>query len=174
MGSGDAVQDLELRGPFPKPAPVAVTFDASQPQRVVLADGTYIYIPAGAMLVEGQVTLRIVPIATLPHQHHARLYKYGYAFYATDAAGQQIEESFNQDVIIGFRYSEAELVALGLFEPLLKPMYYSTTTDQWIHPDSYAVDIARNLVTMQIDHSTDFCLSGEPAERVHLPTITRQ
>ncbi|MBN2394085.1 MAG: carboxypeptidase regulatory-like domain-containing protein [Anaerolineae bacterium] len=61
LGAGGTTQDLVLTGPYPKPAPVAVTFDASQPQRILLADGTHIYIPGGAMPVEGLVTLHIVP-----------------------------------------------------------------------------------------------------------------
>jgi hypothetical protein len=80
LGAGGATRDLVLTGPHPKPAPVAVTFDGSQPQRILLADGTHVYVPAGAMPVDGLVTLHVVPIATLPHQRHANIYRYGYAF----------------------------------------------------------------------------------------------
>lgn len=76
----------------------------------------------------GQVTLHITPIATFPHQHHARLYKYGYAFVATDETGTPITSSFNQNVTIRFSYDEASLDALGLLEQVLKPAYYSTST----------------------------------------------
>ncbi|RME45656.1 MAG: carboxypeptidase regulatory-like domain-containing protein, partial [Caldilineae bacterium] len=155
LGSGNATLDLTLSGPNAKPGPVVVTFDAADPQRIELADGTHIFIPGGAMPVSGEVTLRIVPIATLPHQKHADVYKYGYAFLATDSSGQTIEDHFNQDVIIGFRYTDAELAALNIFEPNLRPAYYSTTDDNWTFPDSYAVDTDANIVTMQIDHFTD-------------------
>lgn len=66
---------------------MAVTFDASQPQRILLADGTHIYIPANAMPMEGRVTLHVVPIATLPHQRHADVYRYGYGFTAVGGKG---------------------------------------------------------------------------------------
>jgi hypothetical protein len=173
LGAGDATQDLVLTGPYPKPAPVAVTFDASQPQRILLADGTHIYIPAGAMPVEGRVTLHVVPIATLPHQRHANVYRYGYAFTAVDGEGQPIIEHFNQEVVIGFAYDERELWAAGINEHFLKPAYFSTTTDEWTFPESYVVDTEGNRVVMQIDHFTDFALTSEPGFQVFLPVVLR-
>ena len=173
LGSSGATQDMVLTGPYPKPAPVAVTFDASLPQRILLADGTHIYIPAGAMPVEGQVTLHIVPIATLPHQRHANVYRYGYAFTAVDGEGQPITEHFNQDVVIGFSYEEQELWRMGISEHFLKPAYFSTTADEWTFPESYVVDTEINRVVMQIDHFTDFALTGTPAVWVFLPVVLR-
>lgn len=174
VGSSSATLDLTLTGPHAKPGPVVVTFDAADPQRIVLADGTHIYIPAGAMPVTGEVTLRVVPIATLPHQRHApNTYGYGYAFLATDSTGQPIESHFNQDVVIGFRYDDAEIARQGIFEPRLKPAYFSTTENSWTFPDSYAVDTVNNIVTMQIDHFTDFVLTAEPPVMVYLPLVMK-
>ena len=174
LGSGSETLDLALAGPFPKPGPVVVTFPADQPQQIALADGTSIYIPAGAMPVAGQVTLHITPIATFPHQHHARLYKYGYAFIATDETGTPITNSFNQNVTIRFSYDEAALDALDLLESRLKPAYYSTSTESWTIPESYVVDTLLNQVTMQIDHFTDFSLlNGTAVYEVMLPVVTR-
>jgi len=173
LGSGDATRDLVLTGPYPKPAPVAVTFDASQPQRILLADGTHIYIPANAMPVEGLVTLHVVPIATLPHQRHANVYKYGYAFTAVDAEGDPITEHFNQEVVIGFAYDERELWYAGISEHWLKPAYFSTTTNEWTFPESYVVDTEGNRVVMQVDHFTDFALTSEPGFQVFLPVVLR-
>jgi hypothetical protein len=171
LGTSGAEQDLVLTGPRPKPAPVVVTFDGSRPQRILLADGTHIYIPAGAMPVEGLVTLHIVPIATLPHQRHANIYRYGYAFTAVDAEGQPITEHFNHDVVIGFAYDEREVWGMGIAEHLLKPAYFSTTTNRWTFPESYVVDTEANQVVMQIDHFTDFALTSEPGFQVFLPLI---
>ncbi len=167
--------DITLNGPHTMPAPVVVTFDASQPQRLRLSDGTEIFIPGGAMPVSGTVTLRVVPVATLPRQHHTRLLKYGYAFLATDADGQPIEAHFNQEVIIRFPYDEADLARLGLNEDHLRPAYYSTTDREWIVPVSYAVDTDANVVTMQIDHFTDFALTapGGATHAIYLPLIVR-
>lgn len=168
-----AVQDLELHGPFPLPAPVSVNFDAGEEQYVALADGTSIYIPAGAMPVSGTVTLHVTPIATFPHQRHANVYRYGYAFTAVDAYGRPIEQRFNQEVLITFHYSDAELRALGLSEQWLKPAYFSTTTDSWTFPQSYVVDTMANVVAMQIDHFTDFALTSPAGQRLFLPLVVR-
>jgi hypothetical protein len=171
LGAGGATQDLELMGPHPKPAPVAVTFDASQPQCIELADGTQIYIPAGAMPIAGQVTLHVVPIATLPHQRHANVYRYGYAITAVDESGQPITEHFDHEVIISFTYEDRELRAAGIAEPFLKPAYFSTTENQWTFPESYVVDFAANRVVMHVDHFTDFALTGEASTQVFLPLV---
>ena len=173
MGTNNETLDLVLAGPFPKPGPVVVSFDAAEPQQLELADGTQIFIPAGAMPVTGTVTLRITPIATLPHQHHARLYKYGYAFIATDETGLPITSNFNQNVIIRFSYDDDELQNLGLLESHLKPAYYSTSTQNWTIPDSYVVDTSNNQVTMQIDHFTDFSLLSGAVYEVFLPMIVK-
>ena len=170
---GGATEDLVLRGPFPLPGPVTVSFDASQEQYLELADGTSIFIPAGAMPVSGTVTLHVTPIATFPNQRHANVYRYGYAFTAADANGQPIESRFNQDVLIIFPYDEEELVRMGLSEWWLKPAYYSTSTDSWTFPQSYVVDMTHNVVAMEIDHFTDFALTAAAGLRVYLPLIQR-
>jgi len=172
--SGNETLDLVLDGPTPKPGPVAITFDPATPQSVTLADGTRIFIPAGALPATGQVTLHITPIASFPHQHHARLYKYGYAFIATDETGQPLTARFNQNVIISFGYEDAVLEALNLNEQLLKPAYFATSTQTWTVPDSYVVDTETNRVTMQIDHFTDYTLINSALQyKIFLPTVPR-
>ncbi len=171
--NNDASLDLTLNGPHAKPAPVVVTFDASTEQTISLADGTTLYIPAGALPTSGQVTLHIVPVATLPHQKHASVLRYGYAFLATDANGQPIEQHFNQDVMITFNYTKAELVAQRVAEQFLRPAYFSTTTNRWTFPDSYVVDTANNQVIMQIDHFTEFALTATQNYPLFAPLITR-
>ena len=166
-------QDIFLHGPFPKPAPVVVTFDATTPQHIGLADGTHIFIPAGAMPVQGKVTLRIVPIAALPHQQHANVFRYGYAFLATDQNGEPIEAHFNQDVVISFTYEDAELIGLHIHELWLKPAYFSTTTNRWTFPESFVIDTQANRVVMQIDHFTDYALTSVEGFAVYLPITVR-
>ncbi len=171
--SDPLVQDIVLRGPFPKPAPVVVTFDASEPQQISLADGTRIFIPAGAMPATGQVTLRIVPVAALPHQQNVNIYKYGYAFLASDETGAPIEDHFNQEVIISFSYQKSELAQLQIHERRLKPAYYSTTEQRWVFPENFVIDFEANRVTMQIDHFTDYVLTGPATTNLYLPIISR-
>ena len=174
MTDTDQTLDLVLDGPHPLPRPVAITFEADETAMLNLADGTQLTIPAGAMPVSGTVTLHATPIATFPHQHHARLYKYGYAFIAVDEVGNEIEDFFNQEVEIVFTYEEDELEELGLNEYHLKPAYFSTTTNSWTVPDSYMVDTGSNTVTLYIDHFTDYSLmNGTETHTVMMPVVTR-
>ncbi len=170
---GSGPLDVTLDGPFHRPGPVVVTFDASEAQGIALADGTELFIPAGAMPVSGTVTLRIEPIFTLSGHRGADIFRYGYAFLATDEDGQPIEEHFNQDVVIRFPYDEAELRRQGVREEWLKPAYFSTTANHWTFPDSYVVDTSANEVTMQIDHFTDFALTSNPNYTVYLPIVSQ-
>lgn len=167
----EVIQNLVLDGPFPKPPPVAVTFPADEAQRLNLGDGTHIFIPAGAMPTEGMVTLRIVPVAALPQQHHARIIRYGYAFFASDESGRPIEEQFNHNVLIRFKYDPP---AVGLQPWDVKPAYFSTTTNEWTVPESYVVDPQRGLVKMEIDHFTNFALlEGSANQEMFLPMVER-
>ncbi|NTW67572.1 MAG: hypothetical protein HGB21_14905 [Nitrospirae bacterium] len=88
------------------------------------------------MPVSGQVTLRIVPVAALPHHQHANALKYGYAFLATDENGEPIETHFDQEVVITFTYDEAELLRRRIHEAWLMPAYYSTTYERWTFPEA--------------------------------------
>jgi len=90
-----------------------------------------------------------------------------------DEEGQPITEHFNQDVVIGFTYDERELWYAGISEHWLKPAYFSTTTNEWTFPESYVVDTEGDRVVMQIDHFTDFALTGEVGFRVFLPLVLR-
>ncbi len=173
VAGSDVVQDLALTGPHNLPAPVVVTFDASAEQTITLADGTSIFIPAGALPAAGTVTLHIVPLAALPSQKHANVLRYGYAFLATDENGQPIEQHFNQDLVITFHYNKAELLAQRVAEAFLRPAYFSTTTNRWTFPDSYVVDTLNNQVSMQIDHFTDFALTATQDYPVYLPLMSR-
>ena len=115
----------------------------------------------------------MTPIATYPHQRHANLYRYGYAFTAHDAYGQPIEGPFNVDVLITFSYDDVELRRQGLSEHWIKPAYWSTTTDRWTFPQSYVVDTVHNVVAMEVDHFTDFALTGQALFEVFLPIASR-
>jgi hypothetical protein len=152
---------------------VSVSFDAAEEQYVELDDGTSILIPARAMPVSGTVILNITPIATFPHQRHANVYRYGYAFTAAASNGQPIEAHFHHDVLITFPYDDRDLYQMGISEQWLKPAYFATTTESWTFPESYVVDTISNKVAMQIDHFTDFALTGPYSHRAYLPIVLR-
>ncbi len=171
--AGSNTQDILLQGPHAKPAPVAVTFDAAEPQSIALADGTGIYIPAGALPATGAVTLRIVPHAGIPGQTGTDVFRFGYAFLATDELGQAIEQTFLQEVEITFGYTDAELASLGISESSLRPAYFSTTENMWVIPENYIVDPSANQITLMIDHFTDFSLISGNGNWLYLPAVFR-
>jgi hypothetical protein len=106
----------------------------------------------------------------LPHQSHARIIRYGYAFYASDESGRPIEEQFNHDVIIRFPYDGDDFAGL---DHRIKPAYFSTTTNQWTFPERYSVNPGQKIITMAIEHFTNFALVTDQTEsRIFLPVVT--
>jgi hypothetical protein len=82
-----------------------------------------------------------------------------------NSAGEQrqpIAEHPNQEVMIGFAYDERGLRRMGISEHFLKPVYFSTTTGEWVFPGSQIADTNRTRAAIQIDHVTDFVLTGAP------------
>lgn len=171
-------RDLVLRGPISLPGQKVFAFDATVAQTLELPDGTRIYIPAGALATDGVIILQALPIAHLPNQRHAQPFSFGWALIATDESGNVLSGPFNQDVIITFRYSEADLIREGIDENTLVPAYYSTTTRRWTIPDGYVVDTVNNLISMQVDHFTDFGVLSTPQteltiSHIFLPMVVR-
>ena len=159
---GDTTADFTLTQGDPLPPADTQTFNENEPFQMELADGTEISIPQGAMPVTGTITLSIEPIAALPDQDHADVINYGYTILARDSDGRTIEEDFDEEVTIKFPYDENDLN--GIPEAELVPAYFSTTTGQWTVPDNYAVDVDNNIITMRINHFTNFAVVGDPAE----------
>ena len=165
-------QDLMLKGPRPKPAPVTVMFDALQDQYIELGDSTRIYIPAGALPAIGNVILHITPLANAVRHRDGDVLGLSYVFEAYTEDGQPITENFYKDVVITFRYDPHELQEMGLDQDHLRPAYFSTTTNSWTIPDSFVVDKTQREITLQIDHFTRFGVLGvEASNVVYLPMI---
>jgi hypothetical protein len=174
---GTVTANLNLIGPKLKPAPVTIVFDPTTDQAIELADGTRLYIPAGAMPVSsGRVILHITPLANAIHHRNGDVLGLNYAFEAYTEDGQRLTSNFNSDVSIIFKYDPAELAASGVDPDRVKPAYFSTTTNSWTVPDSYVVNETTSEITMQIDHFTDFALlsvESSTSNNVFLPLIVR-
>jgi len=118
------------------------------------------------------VLLHITPLAGAPHHHDADVLGLTYAFEAFDEDGQPITQSFNQNVVIVFRYNPLALLARGLEVQHIRPAYFSTTTNSWTAPDSFVIDEARHEISMQIDHFTSYAVLGyEGPNIVFLPRV---
>jgi hypothetical protein len=176
---GQTTANLNLVGPKLKPGPATIVFDPTVDRLIELADGTRIYIPAGAMPVSsGRVILHITPIANALHQRNGDVLGLRYTFEAFTEDGQPITDNFNYDVVITFKYDPAELMDRGINVNRVKPAYFSTTTNSWTAPDSFVVDETNNTITMQIDHFTDFALLSVESDTatfnsVYLPLVVR-
>ena len=98
-----------------------------------------------------------------------------YAFEAYTEDGTPITDSFNEDVIITFKYDPLELIARGIDINHVRPAYFSTTTDSWTAPDSYVVDENQHEITLQINHFTQYALviGVKAANQVFLPMVVR-
>jgi hypothetical protein len=157
---GQAIQDLELGGPWPLPQPVIVSFDGSQMQTIQLLVPPdrflELSIPPGALAVSGTVTLFIFPTQELQPEPGHEIVGAGYEMWAVDQNGQEITH-FNQNVAMSFPYPhDADLAQLGVAEHMLVPVYYSTLLGHWILADSYVVDTVNNEITLQISHFSKF------------------
>jgi hypothetical protein len=98
---------------------------------------------------------------------------YGYELRAIDENGQEITH-FERNVVMTLPYSEAEVVAAGLAESQLAPVYYSTLLGEWTLVESFVVDTESNWITLQVDHFSRFGKLGfleEGAELLFLPAI---
>lgn len=154
-------QNLELDGPLPMARPLIITFDATTMQSLSLPDGFELLIPPGALAAEGQVTLSIFPTHALRPDAGQPVIGYGYELRATDENGQEITH-FNRNVVLTFPYSEAEVIAAGLDESELIPVYYSSLLGEWTVAGSYLVDMDGNQIRLHVDHFSRFGKLGRP------------
>jgi hypothetical protein len=162
------------------PASESVTFDPSVDHTIVLADGTSVLIPAGALPVTGTARVVVVPIVEeLPNTLTARPFGYGYGIFAYDSSGDQIASNFNSNVQITFYYSEEELRKRGVTEDDLSVAYLSTTTNSWTKAGIVSQDKQVNKVTIQINHFSSWAMSiparavVQPEYQVYLPAILK-
>jgi hypothetical protein len=170
-GTSMANQDLKLGGPWPMPQPLIISFDGSQMQTIILPDGLELSIPGGSLVTSGTVTLFVFPTMELRPEKGRELIGAGYEIWAVNQNGREITQ-FNQNVKLTMPYpDDATLMAHGIDENLLIPVYYSTLVGHWILADSYIVNTVNNEITLQISHFTKFgTVSTEPAQFiVYLP-----
>ncbi len=170
-----AVQNLDLAGPYALPQPFIVSFDGTQMQTIVMPDGVVMTIPAKALTNSGTVTLFIFPTQELRPEAGREIIGAGYEMWAVDQNGQEIVQ-FNKRVLLTFQYPpDATLASQGISEDLLVPMYYSTLAGHWILADRYALDTINNEITCQLSHFTTFTvMTAQQVEHwVRLPLVYR-
>jgi hypothetical protein len=170
---GQAIQDLEMGGPWALPQPFIVSFDGTQMQTIIMPDGVELRIPSRALVDSGTVTLFIFPTYEMRPEPGREIVGPGYEIWAVDQNGQEITQ-FNKKVVMTFHYPpDDELIQHGISESMLVPVYYSTLVGHWILADSYVVNTAHNKVTLQLDHFSRFGIMGEEGPMIYLPLVLR-
>lgn len=93
----------------------------------------------------------------------------------------EVVDTFDTNYDLVLHYTDEELKEAGLDEESLRCSWLDETTNEWQIVES-KVDTEQNIVTCQVDHFTEFALSGEeeigstPIEesnRIFLPLVTR-
>jgi hypothetical protein len=168
--------DLALQPSDTLPEAVAFNFDAAEDQVLVLADGSQIIIPAGALAVGGQVAVAARPLPELADDGGAQPVSFGYRVHAYDASHIPITH-FNAPVTIALPFTAAQLSALGITAEQLVPSYWDEATASWKPVPNVAVSVdpttGGGTVDIQVDHFTDFALLSGSASAVFLPVAVR-
>jgi len=81
----------------------------------------------------------------------------------------EVVDTFDAAYSMALHYTDAELAAAGLDEASLRCTWLDEASGKWQAVESI-VDTAQNIVTCQVDHFTEFALSGE-AQFVEPPTM---
>jgi len=157
--SGTANITLDLASVAQTVQGVSVTFPANQMKIIDLSDGTKIQVPAGALAVDGNVTVIAKPKAGMRKQKDAIPVGLGYELTAMDANGQAITD-FNAGVTITFPYDPSSLPS-GVTESDLVPAYWDDQSGSWQKVDSAVVDTVHHTITVTVAH---FSLWGNIAK----------
>lgn len=160
-GSASGSAELQLAAVTKTiPDAVSVTFDASTSRAIDLDNGTSVYIPAGAIETQGNITVTASPQAGLKRQRTAKPVSLGYDLKALDSSGQEITHTFYKNVNITIPYDEDDLTALSINEEDLAPAYWDEETSSWKPVSGAVVDTTENTVTLSVDHFTAFGVVG--------------
>lgn len=157
--SGTANITLDLASVVQTVQGVSVTFPANQMKVIDLSDGTKIQIPAGALAVNGNVTVVAKPKAGMRKQKDAQPVGLGYELTVMDDSGQVITD-FNAGVTITFPYNPNSLPS-GVTESDLVPAYWDDQSGSWQKVDSAVVDTVNHTITVTVTH---FSLWGNIAK----------
>lgn len=131
--------------------------------------------PAGAVSEATTILLTDVPTDGSDDSNHLRRF----VLEGVDADGEVVD-TFDAAYSMELHYTDEELAAAGLDEASLQCTWLDEATGEW-QPVPSTVDGVNNIVTCQVDHFTEFALSGETAlveqpvleNQIFLPVVTK-
>ena len=152
-----SVSNLSLNEMEILPGTETYTFNVEKSWTRTLSDGTQIQIPANAMPIqrkETEVKITIEPrVEGLPDNLEYQIVNYGYAVTAREKkSSREILEKFNTEVLFIFRYTDAQLSALGISESDIRPAYFSESANAWQPVKSFTIDKTNNKVSFHAKH----------------------
>lgn len=133
-----------------------------------------VQFPAGA--VDAETTILLTDVEA-EGDNNGQLRRF--VLEGVDVNGEVVD-TFDAAYSMELHYTDEELAAAGLDEASLQCTWLDETTGEW-QPVPSTVDAVNNIVTCQVDHFTEFALSGVAAEveqpplenRVFLPVVTK-
>jgi len=141
-----------------------------------LGNPTTVTVPVSAL--EETITLRYTALANPSKPHYG--YKYGGTAFKLEVFKNGILQpgyQFNQPLILQMGYDDIELT--GLVEATLR-LFYLNSGGNWIDAATtctpsaclYEKDLDNNLITIGVQHLTEFALFGVPIYQIFLPFIS--
>ncbi|PIY96132.1 MAG: hypothetical protein COY66_04950 [Candidatus Kerfeldbacteria bacterium CG_4_10_14_0_8_um_filter_42_10] len=156
---GEITKDIVVsKAAFNIPKGVSETFDSTVQKIISLPDGTTVTIPANALATEGDVTVIASPDINLFFTPDSKPITFAWDFEALDSS-QQLITSFNEMVTISIPYDQELLDSLGIDENNIIAKYYNDTSGTWQMPPGVTLDTENNLITVQVDHFTNFAVT---------------
>jgi hypothetical protein len=127
-------------------------------------------IPPGAFSETTTVTLALLGAAGMPTDVPPA----GQVFVRTWRITSGAPLGAGQSVILTIHYEDGEVASLE--EPLLQVFYWDQATQSWQSDGIHilSIDQLANIIVVQLDHFTDFALTGVVGvEQLYLPLIIR-
>ncbi|MGB0383473.1 MAG: VWA domain-containing protein [Ardenticatenaceae bacterium] len=135
-------------------------------------DQVQVDFPSGAVSTNTMLTYGV---QSTPSQDTGSLLFAGVSFqlHATDANGNTIT-NFNQKFTIRIEYNDQDLLEMGIAEESLSLFFWDGS--QWVDLMTScaqcSLDMQNNVLTIALDHLTEFALLGQAAQNTPTPTST--
>lgn len=175
------LEQLVLVAADPLPESQAFVFAADTDQTFVMADGSEVRVPAGAMAVSGTVTLTVRPLPEVESDGGVQPVSFGYRLHAflqgdETQPQQQRVTNFIRPVTLVIPFTAEQLTALGITIDQLVPAYWDEASGSWKYVETVTVipdDNGGGMVQIAVDHFTDFGLVADSSSQVFLPLLAR-
>lgn len=157
---GDA-QTISIRQAATLPECVSKTVDAGDTATFECTDGFSIAFPANSLGADGtNVSVSVAPTVTPSMAAYRPASFYGYSVTATKTATQEAIIALNGNATLVIPCNASQIEKVGLETADLEPCYFDTSNGSYKTIGEATTDDTECLVTMSVDHLTDFVIAG--------------